>query len=68
MTITEKTVTLGSKEEADNLMADLEGTMSSLREFTEMDTFDLQNMYQEQQKIMNIFSAILKIFTKLNKP
>ena len=60
MTITEKTVTLGSKEEAQNLMADMEGTMSSLREFTEMDTFDLQSMYQEQQKIMNIFSAILE--------
>jgi hypothetical protein len=60
MTMTEKTVTLGSKEEAQNLMADMDGTMNSLREFTEMDTFDLQNMYQEQQKFMNIFSAILE--------
>lgn len=60
MTITEKTVTLDSKEEAQDLMADMEGTMSSLREFTEMDTFDMQNMMQEQQKIMNIFSAILE--------
>jgi len=60
MTMTEKTVTLGSKEDAENLMADMEGTMNSLREFTEMDTFDLQRMYQDQQKFMNIFSAILE--------
>lgn len=60
MTLTEKTVTLGSKEEAENLMADLDGSMNSLREFTEMDTFDLQRMYQDQQKFMNIFSSILE--------
>ena len=64
MTIETKTVTLNSKEDAENLLGDLEGKLNSLRDFTEMDTLELQNMYQEQQRVMNIFTAILEMMHK----
>jgi len=64
MTIEEKTVTLNSKSDAENLLGDLEGKLDSLRDFTEMDTMELQNMYQEQQRVMNIFTAMLETMHK----
>ena len=57
---TEKTVTLGSPEEAQNLMEKLEGQLSTLKDFQQSDALELQQRLEEQQKIFNTLSAILE--------
>jgi len=58
--VTEKTVTLGSAEEAQNLMEKLEGQLSTLKDFQQSDALELQQRLEEQQKIFNTLSAILE--------
>ncbi len=57
---TDKTVTLGSPEEAQNLMEKLEGQLSTLKDFQQSDALELQQRLEEQQKIFNTLSAILE--------
>ncbi len=49
-----------TKAEAETLLTKLENTRSSLREMTEMQTFDLQSMAEAWQQALQLISAILE--------
>ena len=60
VTTSEKTITLNSPEEAQNLMGKLEGELATLKDFQQSDALELQQRLEEQQKIFNTLSAILE--------
>lgn len=49
-----------TKAEAENLLNELENTRMSLREMTEMQTFDLQSMAESWQQALQLISAIFE--------
>ena len=64
MSVETITVSLDSKEEANSLLQRLDGSMASLKDITELQQVDLQQTMQDQQRIMNMFSALLETIHK----
>ena len=59
LTVSEQTASL-TKAEAEALLENLEGQLSTVGENTQLWQIDLQNAMQQQSELMNIFAAILK--------
>ncbi|MEO0815095.1 MAG: hypothetical protein AAFY60_19700, partial [Myxococcota bacterium] len=49
-----------SKAQAESLLTELENTQSSLREMTELQTFDLQSIVESWQQAISLLSAIFE--------